>query len=174
MGTGRRRRQQAAATPRTRRAVTAAPERVRILCFDETGAVLLLRWRDPVDHRVFWEPPGGGIEPGETSREAAVRELYEETGLEHALDGRTLLVACDLRWAGRHHVHLEEFFRTEVGSQRPRLASPTDEELATFLGWAFFSLEELADLDAPLEPPALLALARSTRASPPRSSPIGA
>ncbi|MEV4231111.1 NUDIX domain-containing protein [Streptomyces bobili] len=27
-----------------------------------------------------WEPPGGVLEPGETPRQAAVRELFEESG----------------------------------------------------------------------------------------------
>ncbi|MFH8627502.1 NUDIX hydrolase [Streptomyces vietnamensis] len=35
-----------------------------------------------VRHRVRgWVPPGGAVEPGETPRAAAVRELLEETGL---------------------------------------------------------------------------------------------
>lgn len=38
----------------------------------ETGA---LRGKD------YWATPGGGLEPGETFAEAAVRELIEETGI---------------------------------------------------------------------------------------------
>jgi 8-oxo-dGTP pyrophosphatase MutT (NUDIX family) len=33
--------------------------------------------------RAKWEFPKGGIEPGETARQAAAREFQEETGLRH-------------------------------------------------------------------------------------------
>jgi len=42
--------------------------------------VLLVR-RDKEPYRGKWSFPGGSIEPGETSREAARREALEETGL---------------------------------------------------------------------------------------------
>jgi len=51
----------------------------RVLLIDASERVLLFRMR-PVDGPVFWAPPGGGLEPGETHEQAAVRELREETG----------------------------------------------------------------------------------------------
>lgn len=49
-----------------------------------TGAYAILRVADKYivgynDWRKQWEFPAGGIKDGETAREAAVRELYEET-----------------------------------------------------------------------------------------------
>ena len=56
----------------------------RVVVLDQHGHVLLLEARDPADASKgqWWEIPGGGIEKGETSAEAALRELYEETGIE--------------------------------------------------------------------------------------------
>jgi 8-oxo-dGTP pyrophosphatase MutT (NUDIX family) len=53
------------------------------------GRVLMVYERE----RECWELPGGGIEPGETPRDAAVRELREETG--------QLLAPEALRFVGR-------------------------------------------------------------------------
>jgi 8-oxo-dGTP pyrophosphatase MutT (NUDIX family) len=55
---------------------------VRVVLRDRRGRVLLFRcgpapWTDG-----HWELPGGGIEPGESYADAAVREIREETGLE--------------------------------------------------------------------------------------------
>ena len=44
------------------------------------GRVLLVR-RGTEPGRGLWSVPGGRVEPGETGREAVVRELEEETGL---------------------------------------------------------------------------------------------
>src|SRR5665213_2664370 len=44
------------------------------------GALLLVR-RGHAPSRGRWSLPGGRVEPGETAREALVREMAEETGL---------------------------------------------------------------------------------------------
>ena len=49
-----------------------------VLLFDSSSR-LLLRYAE-LPARGGWDLPGGHVEPGETPREAAVRELREETG----------------------------------------------------------------------------------------------
>lgn len=50
---------------------------VTIICRDEQGRVLLAKHHDY--HQ--WAFPGGSIDPDETPADAAVREMWEETGL---------------------------------------------------------------------------------------------
>jgi 8-oxo-dGTP pyrophosphatase MutT (NUDIX family) len=53
---------------------------VRALVVDEASRVALVRFDFP--DRTVWAAPGGGIEDGESDREALRRELREELGLE--------------------------------------------------------------------------------------------
>lgn len=48
-------------------------------------ALLLQVPARPGQHEAFWQPVTGGIEEGETPREACLREVHEETGLQFAL-----------------------------------------------------------------------------------------
>jgi 8-oxo-dGTP diphosphatase len=59
------------------------PTSVRVVLGDRDGRLLLLRRAADDDHNPgLWEFPGGGIDPGESARDAAARELREEVGLE--------------------------------------------------------------------------------------------
>lgn len=52
----------------------------RVLLVDARDRLLLLHAALP-DGRSIWLPPGGGIDPGESAEQAAVREVREETGI---------------------------------------------------------------------------------------------
>lgn len=47
---------------------------------ERRGKILLTHWRR--GHLHGWTLPGGGIDPGEDPRDAVVREVFEETGLD--------------------------------------------------------------------------------------------
>lgn len=55
----------------------------RVVLLDSRSHVLLLNASDPADRskQAWWEIPGGGIDPHETSAECAARELHEEVGI---------------------------------------------------------------------------------------------
>ncbi|MET1074382.1 MAG: NUDIX domain-containing protein [Umezawaea sp.] len=59
----------------------------RVLLTDDTGRVLLFEGYDPArPQESFWFTVGGGVDPGEELRAAAVREVSEETGLSLGAD----------------------------------------------------------------------------------------
>ena len=62
---------------------------VRLVVRDRDGRILLFHTREPtiLELGTWWELPGGGLDPGETYVEAAVRELREETGIIVAPEG---------------------------------------------------------------------------------------
>ena len=65
------------------RPVPTVREAARVLLLDEQGRLLLWRVEDPnIDIASLWITVGGGLEPGESFEEAALRELAEETGLD--------------------------------------------------------------------------------------------
>lgn len=66
---------------------TLSPYKYVVICASYRGQWLLSRHRQ----RDTWETQGGHIEPGETPMQAAVRELYEESGVRDA----QVIPVCD-------------------------------------------------------------------------------
>ena len=96
----------------------------------------------------WWFTPGGGIDPGETSLQAAVREVLEETGLlieETELIGpiavRTVMHGFSDQITRQH----ETFFAIEVpGPFDIAPAALTEDELVTLTGFRWMTLAEAA------------------------------
>ena len=94
----------------------------RVLLVDGDERVLLFRCRvdaDLQDRGHMWITPGGGVQPGETLAEAAVRELHEETGLSLAeADLGPAVARCSGEWSWRRRRYLavDTFFYVRVGA----------------------------------------------------------
>lgn len=85
------------------------------------GKLLLIQRQD--NH--LWGTPGGLVDVGETLAEAAVRELYEETGLQGTVE-RMLGVFDSRIWKSMSKVQLFHFiFLVEIGEEAPINKSET-------------------------------------------------
>lgn len=76
--------------------------KVRAVVTDDMGRILLIRPYG-YDHDC-WTLPGGGVEAGETTAQAAIRELQEELGLSQAEAASTvpLNIRSEFIYSGKH------------------------------------------------------------------------
>lgn len=146
----------------------------RVLLLDEEGRVLLLRClSDPADPTAgeLWSTPGGGVEPGESPAEAAVRELREETGI--ATDagelGDVVAVAAgfaNVGWASG--VFSDQFFvlrRTAPVIDTSGLVPGVERD--SFLEYRWWSAEDLEETTENVIPRSLASLITTLAEGPP-------
>ncbi|MGI8576966.1 MAG: GNAT family N-acetyltransferase [Nocardioidaceae bacterium] len=147
----------------------------RLLCVDPEQQVLLMHWQDPVDGYRLWEPPGGGLEPGETQLQAVRREWAEETGLPLPdLGSSAALVARDVVWRGGRVVTDEDFFfgTTSVVAARLQPGGFTPAERVDSLGHDWVHWRKLDSLDDPVEPDLIPVLRRLAPDGPWAGRPV--
>jgi 8-oxo-dGTP pyrophosphatase MutT (NUDIX family) len=138
------------ASPLTRR-VSA-----RVVLLDAEDRVLMFEGFDPTrPDELFWFTVGGGVEPGEDIRTAAVRELFEETGVRLAREDlvgplwkRHAVFAFD----GLSYAAAEWFFAARVAGVDVDTSRFDDIERQTIRRHRWWSAEELASTDETVYP----------------------
>lgn len=83
------------------------------MVLDGDRVLVMKRHKRGRDYAVL---PGGGVEPGETTAEAALRELHEETTLVAEIDR--------MLWTGRHNDRPATYFLMTAVRGQARLSGP--------------------------------------------------
>jgi 8-oxo-dGTP diphosphatase len=119
----------------------------RAIIIKDNQIALLERHKQGEHYFVF---PGGGIDPGETPEQAAIREAREETGLEIILD--RLVVEFNFRGSPQYF-YLAHPVGGIIGTgDGPEMSQPPSAKSGSYLArWINFSeLSTLRVLPAPI------------------------
>lgn len=141
----------------------------RVLVLDQHGRVLLLHGRDAdrPGSSAWWFTPGGGVDEGETPREAAARELFEETGIRAEPDELGPVVherSFELDFQGAHYLQREVFFSLRVHARPASSTGWTEVERRVLVGAEWLSTGELVAGGEPFFPENLVELVEAVAA----------
>jgi 8-oxo-dGTP pyrophosphatase MutT (NUDIX family) len=117
----------------------------RALLVTPAREILLVRYFAQALGRRFWITPGGGIEAGETEREAALREVAEETGFVDAAIGPAVWTrSVPISWGEPPFLQRETYFWTPTARFEPSAAAiPTEAERREIDAYRWWRLEEI-------------------------------
>lgn len=150
---------------------------VRAVLLDPQDRVLLAHFDLPLIS--LWAPPGGGIEPGETMREALHRELREEVGIDLPDGPLTVLWHRTVVVPGAvpgYDGQVEDYVlvRTDAFTPRGDLDDATlaAENMGEVRWWSGAELGDAEAANVKFAPRHLPRLLRELHAHGPRSSPL--
>ncbi|PRA08001.1 MULTISPECIES: NUDIX hydrolase [unclassified Paenibacillus] len=74
--------------------------------------------------RSSWSLPGGAVEAGESWEQAAIREAYEETGLDVNVQGIVAINECKFEEMKEHAIFIT--FRAEIVGGKEEISRPDE------------------------------------------------
>lgn len=166
----------------------------RVLLEGPAGTILLFRFRDstgrpgeyqsagagesgPAERpeKYSWLTPGGAVKDGESARQAAARELAEETGHRVPAEALGPVVAyCGREWSadGRTFAAHDSFFWAKVDSDLVDTSGQESYERAIVVGYRWWTIAELEATDERVLPAGLASLLTSLRRDGPPATPV--
>ncbi len=137
----------------------------RVLLVDARDRVLLFRGGDPArpGEPAYWFTVGGGLDPGETPVEAAVRETREETGLCRTasdLVGPVWHEVVEFGFDGRTYRQSQDFFLSRVDHWEVDTSAFDELEVRSIDRHRWWSADELDATDDVCYPQGLADLLR--------------
>jgi putative (di)nucleoside polyphosphate hydrolase len=115
---------------------------------------------EPEGPGAWWQMPQGGIDDNEDAGKAALRELYEETGIRsvriiaESAQWYTYDLPPELRpkaWGGRYRGQKQKWFVARFTGSDAEVALSRPGHAAEFDAWRWAALEELIALIVPFK-----------------------
>ena len=147
----------------------------RVLLLNEHDSLFLFDTR--LAYTRAWVAPGGGVEPGETHEDGALRELEEETGVR-GVELSPCIWEVHFRFArgGAIYDQRERYFVARVASFEIDTSRWTESEAGQILGHRWWSADEIARARADFRPANLAELLPEILAgrlpAPPLRAPV--
>ncbi|MET0606844.1 MAG: NUDIX domain-containing protein [Beijerinckiaceae bacterium] len=152
----------------------------RLIVLDPRDRLLLLQYETHVASdapgsaaRPFWYTPGGGIDPGETPEEAALRELDEEVGIRGVALGPCVATCKALRdrFINVAFCH-ERYYLVRAPSDRIDTSRLAETDLDPVLDVRWWNVEEFVAANEFLIPMSAIRLVRRIVAGEAPPEPI--